>query len=47
MPEDHQALVNKAYAMFTVSNPLHIDLFPSIRKMEAEVIRMTASELLI
>jgi len=30
-----------AYTMFALSNPLHPDLFPWVRKMEAEVVRMT------
>ena len=37
--------MNEAYSMFSLSNPLHPDLFPSIRKFEAEVIRMTANML--
>jgi sphinganine-1-phosphate aldolase len=31
--------------MFSLSNPLHPDVFPSIRKWESETIRMTASML--
>jgi hypothetical protein len=42
--KEHVDLINRAYCMYTVSNPLHLDLFPSVRKMEAEVIRMTASK---
>ncbi|KAJ1966761.1 Dihydrosphingosine phosphate lyase, partial [Dimargaris xerosporica] len=34
------ALVAKAYAMFSVANPLHPDVFPGLRKMEAEVVAM-------
>jgi sphinganine-1-phosphate aldolase len=33
----------KVYGLFALSNPLHPDLFPYVRKMESEVIRMTAS----
>lgn len=33
-------LLNEAYAMFSYSNPLHPDVFPSIRKMEAEIVSM-------
>ncbi|KAL4241054.1 Sphingosine-1-phosphate lyase 1 [Mactra antiquata] len=33
----------KAYGKFTWTNPLHPDLFPDIRKMEAEVVRMCCS----
>lgn len=27
--------------MFSLSNPLHTDVFPNVRRYEAEVIRMT------
>ena len=30
----------QAYKKFAWTNPLHPDLFPDIRKMEAEVVRM-------
>ena len=33
-------LLTDVYGMFCLSNPLHPDLFPSVRKMEAEVISM-------
>jgi len=36
-------LLNRAYSMFSLDNPLHADLFPYARKMEAEVVRMTLS----
>ena len=39
----HRELLNDAYCMFSQANPLHTDLFPSIRRMEAEVVSMTAS----
>lgn len=29
-----------AYGRFTVSNPIHPDVFPGVRKMEAEVVSM-------
>jgi len=35
--------LTKAYAYFALSNPLHPDLFPYVRKMESEVVRMTCS----
>eukprot|EP01104_Vermistella_antarctica_P019029 TRINITY_DN7270_c0_g1_i1.p1 TRINITY_DN7270_c0_g1~~TRINITY_DN7270_c0_g1_i1.p1 ORF type:complete len:543 (-),score=116.01 TRINITY_DN7270_c0_g1_i1:122-1717(-) len=38
----HVDLVNKAYCMFSLTNPLHPDVFPAVRKFEAEVISMTA-----
>ena len=31
-------IINEAMAKFTVSNPLHPDVFPGIRKMEAEIV---------
>lgn len=36
-------LITKVYSKTMLTNPLHADLFPGICKMEAEVIRMTAS----
>lgn len=34
-------LVTKVFGKFAFSNPLHSDVFPDVRKMEAEVIRWT------
>lgn len=31
--------------MFSITNPMHADIFPSVRKMEGEVVSMTASML--
>lgn len=39
----HLALQNHALSMFAVSNPLHGDIWPSVVKMEAEVISMTSN----
>lgn len=39
----HRELLNDAYCMFSQANPLHVNLFPSIRRMEAEVVSMTAA----
>lgn len=39
----HQVLLSEVYKRFTLTNPLHADVFPSVRKMEAEVVAMTAS----
>eukprot|EP00743_Colponemidia_sp_Colp-15_P001248 GILK01001371.1.p1 GENE.GILK01001371.1~~GILK01001371.1.p1 ORF type:complete len:560 (+),score=86.52 GILK01001371.1:38-1681(+) len=36
-------LLSKAFAHFALSNPLHADVFPTVRKMEAEVIRMVVN----
>ncbi|KIW01283.1 uncharacterized protein PV09_07322 [Verruconis gallopava] len=38
--EDLSKLQTEAYGMFTVSNPLHPDVFPAVRKMEAEIVAM-------
>jgi sphinganine-1-phosphate aldolase len=32
----------EAFGMFTVSNPIHPDVFPGIRKMEAEIVAMVS-----
>jgi len=34
------ALQTEAYGKFTVSNPIHPDVFPGIRKIEAEIVAM-------
>ncbi|KAI9139912.1 pyridoxal phosphate-dependent transferase [Paraphysoderma sedebokerense] len=39
--EELNSVVTEAYGMFCSSNPLHPDLFPGIRKMEAEIVAMT------
>ncbi|XP_067672506.1 sphingosine-1-phosphate lyase 1-like [Haliotis asinina] len=36
-------VMTKAYSMFAWTNPLHPEVFPDVRKMEAEVVRMTCS----
>lgn len=41
--EDVIDLLTKVYAKTMLTNPLHADLFPGVCKMEAEVIRMTAT----
>lgn len=38
--EEHTELLMEAYKLFVHSNPLHTFTFPSVRKMEAEVISM-------
>lgn len=38
---DLTRIIAKAYEMFALSNPLHPDIFPMVRKMEAEVVAMT------
>lgn len=39
----HQDLLNEAFGMYSLSNPLHADLYPSVMKFEAEIVAMTAS----
>jgi glutamate/tyrosine decarboxylase-like PLP-dependent enzyme len=41
--EQHLAVVNKIANWYSVSNPLHPDIWPSLRRMESEVISMTAN----
>ncbi|CAI0627373.1 unnamed protein product, partial [Linum tenue] len=41
--EGHFAVINEACSMFAHTNPLHLDVFPSIARFEAEVVAMTAS----
>eukprot|EP00485_Elphidium_margaritaceum_P009233 CAMPEP_0202692766 /NCGR_PEP_ID=MMETSP1385-20130828/7073_1 /ASSEMBLY_ACC=CAM_ASM_000861 /TAXON_ID=933848 /ORGANISM="Elphidium margaritaceum" /LENGTH=541 /DNA_ID=CAMNT_0049348359 /DNA_START=27 /DNA_END=1652 /DNA_ORIENTATION=- len=36
-------LQNQAYALFSIANPLHPDVFPFTRKMESEILAMTVS----
>ena len=41
--EEHCRLLNDVYTRFSHTNPMHADVFPSIRQMELEVLAMTAS----
>ncbi|KAI5862380.1 PLP-dependent transferase [Durotheca rogersii] len=41
--EDLLKIQTEAYGKFTVSNPIHPDVFPGVRKMEAEVVAMVLS----
>jgi sphinganine-1-phosphate aldolase len=36
-------LLGEAYRMFAVSNPLHPDVFPGVRRMEADSVAMVLS----
>lgn len=36
-------LVTKVYSRFAWANPMHADIFPDVRKMEAELIRFTCN----
>lgn len=38
--EDLQKVIVAAFERYCVTNPLHPDLFPAIRKMEAEIVAM-------
>ncbi|KAJ3379471.1 hypothetical protein HDU84_006627 [Entophlyctis sp. JEL0112] len=38
--EDVNKLITEAFGMYTVSNPLHPEIFPGVRQMEAEVVSM-------
>ncbi|KAB5582732.1 pyridoxal phosphate-dependent transferase [Coniochaeta sp. 2T2.1] len=38
--EDLMRLQTEAYGKFTVANPIHPDVFPGVRKMEAEIVSM-------
>ena len=41
--EEHLELLNGVYSLFSHTNPMHTDVFPSVRQMESEVVAMTAS----
>ncbi|KAL7630932.1 UNVERIFIED_CONTAM: hypothetical protein RMT77_018782 [Armadillidium vulgare] len=38
--EDYTNFMVKVFSLFSWSNPLHVDVFPGIRKMECEVVAM-------
>jgi glutamate/tyrosine decarboxylase-like PLP-dependent enzyme len=42
---EHIAFLTAAYALHSQSNPLHVDLWPSATKLEAEIVAMTADML--
>ena len=42
---EHVAFLNEAYAIHSQSNPLHLDVWPSAAKFEAEIVSMTAAML--
>jgi len=42
MDEEHMQVLEETFRRFAFSNPLHPDVFPGCRKMEAEVVRMVA-----
>ncbi|CAF3291306.1 unnamed protein product [Rotaria sp. Silwood2] len=40
---DMTEIYNKIFTLFGESNPLHVDVFPDIRTMEAEIVRCVAT----
>lgn len=42
---EHIDFLNQVYALHSQSNPLHVDLWPSATKFEAEIVAMTAAML--
>jgi sphinganine-1-phosphate aldolase len=40
---DHQDLLNKAFGLYSISNPLHPDIWPSAMKFESEIVQMVAT----
>lgn len=38
--EELNRIITDAMSNFLVSNPLHADVFPAVRKMESEIISM-------
>jgi glutamate/tyrosine decarboxylase-like PLP-dependent enzyme len=43
--DEHVDFLNRIYALQSQSNPLHVDLWPSATKFEAEIVSMTAGML--
>ncbi|XP_061374374.1 sphingosine-1-phosphate lyase isoform X2 [Gastrolobium bilobum] len=41
--DGHFSLINEACSMFSHTNPLHLDVFQSVARFEAEVVAMTAA----
>lgn len=39
----HQDALNKAFSLYSLSNPLHPEVWPSLMKYDSEIIAMTAS----
>ena len=40
---EHIDFLNKVYALHSQTNPLHMDIWPTLQKYESEIIQMTAS----
>lgn len=43
--KDHKRFLDTIYSHFSHTNPLHADCFPSVRRLEAEVVAMVANML--
>ena len=43
--KEHVDMLNQVYNLFSHTNPMHSDVFPSVRQMESEVVAMTAAML--
>ena len=43
--QEHLDLLLEAYSIYSHTNPLHTDVWPSMRQLESDVIAMTASML--
>ena len=43
--KEHLELLLDAYGIYSHTNPLHTDVWPSMRQLESDVIAMTASML--
>ena len=39
----HIDLLNEAFSKYSISNPLHADIWPSVMKFESEIVAMTAA----
>jgi len=43
--DSHTEIMSQVFSLFALTNPLHPDVFPSIRKFEAEIVAMTKNML--
>jgi sphinganine-1-phosphate aldolase len=41
--DDHKVVLNQAFGMYSLANPLHADVFPSLVKFESEIVSMVAT----
>jgi sphinganine-1-phosphate aldolase len=40
---DHTSVLNQAFGLYSISNPLHPEIWPSVMKYDSEIIAMTAA----